>query len=117
MKQRQRRKRAKMSEQETKNELPDVTIGYSLDDSHEESYQKHLESAMQIFLHHLHQGNITLVDCVRSNEDDGKIVPVISALIDYDGQQAILPLGTLFTQEDKPSETLVPVKTDPRKNV
>lgn len=106
-----------MNEETAINQTPDVTIGYSLDKNHDESYQKNLEAAMQVFLHHLYQGNITLVDCVRSDSDNKKIVPVISALIEHDGQQAILPLGTLFTSEDKPSETLVPVQTDPRNNV
>ena len=106
-----------MTEQTSEIEVPSLTIGYSLDDNHDTSYQKNLESAMQVFIHHLIQGNITLVDCVRSDTEESKPIPVISALIEHEGQQAILPLGTLFTPEDKPSETLVPVKTDPRKNV
>ena len=103
-----------MTEQ-TNETIPEVTVSYALaqDDS---SYQKNLESAMQVLLHHLLQNNIAIVDCIdASQEESENVVPVIAAIIEHNGQQAILPIGRLFGPDDKPSETLVPVKTDPRK--
>lgn len=107
-----------MSEPAKNEYVPEVKISYALaqDDS---SYQKTLESAMQVLLHHFLQGNIAIVDCIDSGEQEetetAKPIPVIAAIMEYNGQQAILPLGRLFTEEDKPSETLVPVATDPRR--
>lgn len=105
-----------MTEQTQNEYIPEVSISYALAQGSESSYQKNLESAMQVLLHHLLANNIAVVDCVSSdNEEDQKVVPVIAAILEVNGQQAILPIGRLFTEDDKPSETLVPVKTDPRK--
>lgn len=104
-----------MENQNQQEWIPEVSISYALaqDDSR---YQKNLETAMQVLLHHFLKGNIAVVDCVDATQEETEtVVPVIAAIIEHNGQQAILPIGRLFTEEENPSQTLVPVKTDPRK--
>lgn len=104
--------------QSQNNYEPEVTISYALAQD-DPSYQKNLESAMQVLLHHFLQGNLAIVDCVSSDPEqeteNATPIPVIAATIEYNGKPAIVPLGRLFTEDDHASQKLVPVLTDPRK--
>lgn len=105
-----------MTEQVSENtEAPNITISYALAQDSEPSYQKNLESAMQVLLHHALNGSLAIVDCVDASEEGAETIPVVAAIIEHEGQQAILPLGTMFTEKDRPSERFTPVLTDPRK--
>lgn len=92
-------------------ELPEcaqysLRAAFSESNQEDEKYQEMCQQAVTMIRAYSDAGDLAVVDCYGPDE---RIYPVVAAIVNHNGNQAILPIARIFTEEDAASENYVPV--------
>lgn len=82
-----------------------ITVKYALDNQ-DTTYAQYLENVMGILHYHFANSKLCVVDCLDT--ENNTTVPVIAAMLEKDGETAVLPLAQIFDMEENTSTRFIP---------
>lgn len=99
------------SKEEVVQETPEcaeysLRASFSDENKDDERYQELCQQAVTMIRAYSDSGDLVVVDCYGPDE---RIYPVVAAIVTHQGQQAILPIARIFTEEDAASDNYIPV--------
>jgi len=92
-------------------DLSNITIQYAFSPDSSEDHQKVCQDAISFLLHYAMDSNLAIVDCHIEGEENA--VPIIAAMLDNNGQSAVLPLARIFMPDEDVSNTYEPCLLKP----